>query len=175
MTDNPEIHNFATGKSSLKLKITLAADRDAVDPVVQTVMELVRQIHCESEKHDAIELALTEALANAVVHGAKGDPSKIVECDVVSNEDQSILIVVRDPGKGFDPGEIPNPLRGRERLFRSRTWNFSDQPIDGRGKVSQERHGNPHDQTLVPTRSQAPSLPGYSFTAIPSVFIFRYK
>jgi serine/threonine-protein kinase RsbW len=112
MTDNPKIDNVENDKSGLTLKITLAADRDAVDPVVQSVMELVRQIHCESDKHDAIELALTEALANAVVHGAKGDPSKIVECDVVANEDQSILIVVRDPGKGFNPGEIPDPLRG---------------------------------------------------------------
>ena len=112
MTDNPELHNLEAGNSKLKLKVTLAADRDAVDPVVQSVMELVRQIHCESDKHDAIELALTEALANAVVHGAKGDASKIVECDVVANEDQSILIVVRDPGKGFNPGDIPNPLRG---------------------------------------------------------------
>jgi serine/threonine-protein kinase RsbW len=57
-------------------------------------------------------LALTEALANAVVHGAKADPTKIVECDVVCNEDESILIVVRDPGTGFKPGEIPNPLQG---------------------------------------------------------------
>lgn len=103
MTDNPKTHNVENDKSGLTLKITLAADRDAVDPVVQSVMELVRQIHCESDKHDAIELALTEALANAVVHGAKGDPSKIVECDVVANQDQSILIVVRDPGKGFNP------------------------------------------------------------------------
>jgi serine/threonine-protein kinase RsbW len=112
MTDNPKTHNVESDKSGLTLKITLAADRDAVDPVVQSVMELVRQIHCESDKHDAIELALTEALANAVVHGAKGDPSEIVECDVVANQDQSILIVVRDPGKGFNPGEIPDPLRG---------------------------------------------------------------
>src|SRR5712671_4645133 len=112
MTENFELDNVQDGKSNLKLKVTLAADRDAVDLVVQSVMELVRQIHCEAEKHDAIELALTEALANAVVHGAKGDPSMIVECDVVANEDQSILIVVRDPGKGFDPGDIPNPLRG---------------------------------------------------------------
>jgi serine/threonine-protein kinase RsbW len=112
MTDNPEGQKLEPGKSSLKLKVTLVADREAVDPVVQSVMELVRQIHCDSDKHDAIELALTEALANAVVHGAKGDPSKTVECDVVSNEDQSILIVVRDPGSGFDPGSIPDPLRG---------------------------------------------------------------
>jgi serine/threonine-protein kinase RsbW len=112
MTDNPENHSFDPTKSGLKLKITLSADRDAVDPVVQSVMEMVRKIHSDADKHDAIELALTEALANAVVHGAKADPSKIVECDVVANEDQSILIVVRDPGKGFDPVDIPDPLRG---------------------------------------------------------------
>ncbi len=110
MADNPELHNFETGK--LKLKVTLAADRNAVDPVVQSVMELVRQIHCVPDKYDAIELALAEALANAVVHGAKADPSKVIECDVVCNEDQSMLIVVRDPGNGFDPANIPNPVRG---------------------------------------------------------------
>jgi len=62
---------------------------------------------------------------NAVVHGAKGDPSKTVECDVVSNEDQSILIVVRDPGSGFDPGNIPDPLRGESVYFRPTAAGFS--------------------------------------------------
>lgn len=114
MTENSEVHNFEAGK--LKVKITLAADRNAVDPVVQSVMELVKQIHCVPDKYDAIELSLTEALANAVVHGAKADPSKIVECDVVRNDDDSVLIVVRDPGNGFDPGKIPNPIRG-ESLY----------------------------------------------------------
>ena len=45
-------------------------------------MEVVRNTHFVSGKEDAIELALSEALANAVIHGAKGDPKKIVECDV---------------------------------------------------------------------------------------------
>jgi len=112
MTDNTEIRNFETGKLILKLNVTLAADRNAVDPVVQSVMELVRQMHGVPDKDDAIELALTEALANAVVHGAKADPSKIVECDVVCNEDQSMLIVVRDPGTGFKVADIPSPIRG---------------------------------------------------------------
>ena len=104
--------NFETDHLSLKLRITLAADRNAVDAVVQQVMGIVREQKCIEGKEDAIELALTEALANAVVHGAKADPTKIVECDVVCNEDESILIVVRDPGTGFKPGEIPNPLQG---------------------------------------------------------------
>ena len=112
MTDNTEIRNFQSGKLILQLKVTLAADRNAVDPVVQSVMELVRRMHGVPDKDDAIELALTEALGNAVVHGAKADPSKTVECDVVCNEDQSMLIVVRDPGTGFNVADIPSPTRG---------------------------------------------------------------
>jgi serine/threonine-protein kinase RsbW len=99
-------------KLVLKLKVTLAADRTAIDPVVQGIMDVVRNMQCATGKEDAIELALSEALANAVVHGAKGDPKKIVECDVACDETRGMLIVVRDPGPGFDPCNIPSPLVG---------------------------------------------------------------
>jgi len=105
--------NFDAGKLILRLRITLAADKTAIDPVVRGVMDLVKQNHCAAGKEDAIEVALTEALANAVVHGADADPSKIVECDVACDEKQQILIVVRDPGKGFDPAAIPSPVQGQ--------------------------------------------------------------
>jgi serine/threonine-protein kinase RsbW len=104
--------NFDPDKLVLKLKITLAADRNAIDPVVQGIMDVVRNTQCAIGKEDAIELALTEALANAVVHGAKGDPKKIVECDVACDEARGMLIVVRDPGPGFDPNAIPSPVVG---------------------------------------------------------------
>ena len=104
--------NFDPDKLVLKLKITLAADKNAIDPVVHGIMDVVRNTQCATGKEDAIELALTEALANAVVHGAKGDPKKIVECDVACDEARGMLIVVRDPGPGFDPGAIPSPVVG---------------------------------------------------------------
>ena len=99
-------------KFDLKLSVTLAADRDAVDPVVRSVMEVVRDTKCAFGREDDIELALTEALANAVVHGAGNDPSKIVECDVACDQHQGMLIVVRDPGPGFDPANVPDPCQG---------------------------------------------------------------
>jgi serine/threonine-protein kinase RsbW len=105
--------NFDAGKLILKLRISLAADKNAIDPVVRGVMDLVKQNHCATGKEDAIEVALTEALANAVVHGAQADATKIVECDVACDDKQQILIVVRDPGKGFDPGVIPSPIQGQ--------------------------------------------------------------
>ena len=99
--------DFDPDKLNLILRVTLAADRKAVDPVVQEVMEIVRQTNGIEGKEDAIELSLQEALANAVIHGAKEDPSKTVECLVSSDEERGILIVVRDPGTGFNPESIP--------------------------------------------------------------------
>jgi serine/threonine-protein kinase RsbW len=103
---------FEPEKLVLKLKVTLAADRNAIDPVVQSIMDVVRNTQCAIGKEDAIELALSEALANAVVHGAQADPKKIVECDVACDETRGMLIVVRDPGPGFNPTNIPNPVVG---------------------------------------------------------------
>ena len=101
-------YDFDPDKLSLRVRVTLAADRKAVEPVVAQVMDTVRQMKCVDGKQDAIELSLQEALANAVVHGAKEDPTKVVECLVACEEDRGIIIVVRDPGEGFDPAAIPS-------------------------------------------------------------------
>jgi len=112
-SENPKQPGHVDGdKFDLKLSVTLSADRDAVDPVVRSVMKVVRETQCASGREDDIELALTEALANAVVHGAGSDPSKIVECDVACDQRRGMLIVVRDPGPGFDPSKIPDPCDG---------------------------------------------------------------
>lgn len=114
--ESPPRCDFEADKLVLKLRVTLAADRNAIDAVVQSIMEVVRRANCAVGKEEAIELALSEALANAVIHGADGDPRKIVECDVACDESRGLLIVVRDPGSGFDPAAIPNPVIG-ENIF----------------------------------------------------------
>jgi serine/threonine-protein kinase RsbW len=100
--------DFDPDKLNLVLRVTLSADRKTVDPVVQEIMALVRRMKGIDGKDDAIELALQEALANAVIHGAKEDSSKTIECLVSSNEEQGVLIIVRDPGTGFLPEAIPS-------------------------------------------------------------------
>jgi serine/threonine-protein kinase RsbW len=118
--DSPEErfseYNFDPEKLKLRVRVTLAANRASVDPVVAQVMDSVRELKCMNGKEDSIELALHEALANAVVHGAKEDPSKIVECIVACDEQRGVLIIVRDPGEGFDPKGIPSCTMG-ENLY----------------------------------------------------------
>jgi serine/threonine-protein kinase RsbW len=116
--DQPNRCDFDSKKLILKLSVTLAADRKAVDPVVESVMKVVREMKCADGREDEIELALSEALANAVVHGASADPTKIVECDVACDQEHGMLIVVRDPGPGFDPARLANPCVG-ENIYSS--------------------------------------------------------
>jgi serine/threonine-protein kinase RsbW len=95
--------------SSMRFEVTLPADVTAISPVVGWVMRLVGELEYSEGKEFGIEMALREALANAIVHGCKGDPAKKVECSVTGDRDEGILIVVRDPGSGFDPKSIPSP------------------------------------------------------------------
>jgi serine/threonine-protein kinase RsbW len=66
-----------------------------------------------------VELALQEALANAIRHGCKGDASREVQCVVNCDSDGEVVIVVRDPGAGFDAATVPDPLAGENVLKSS--------------------------------------------------------
>ena len=96
--------------------MTLAADVDAISPMVERVMRIVTEMGCAAGREFEIELALREALANAVEHGSGNDPSKQIQCCVACDHARGMLIVVRDPGPGFDPSQIPSPIKG-QNLF----------------------------------------------------------
>lgn len=90
---------------------------EALTPAVEEVMAIARGMECSQGKEFEIETALREALANAIQHGCRNDPDKRVEVCVACDPARGILIVVRDPGAGFDPTSIPSPVRGRN-LYR---------------------------------------------------------
>jgi serine/threonine-protein kinase RsbW len=94
---------------TMHFEVSLPADVAAISPVVDWVMRLVNDLQYGSDKEFEIEMALREALANAIVHGCKGDAAMKVECTVTGDREQGIMIVVRDPGPGFDPSSIPTP------------------------------------------------------------------
>lgn len=94
---------------SMQFDVTMAADVAAISPVVSWVMRMVGELDYAAGKEFEIEMALREALANAILHGCKCDPTMKIECSVKGDRNEGIQIVVRDPGKGFDPKSIPSP------------------------------------------------------------------
>jgi serine/threonine-protein kinase RsbW len=104
---------FQTEDLLVKVDLTISADANAITPVVGRVMRVVTEMGCAAGREFEIELALREALANAIEHGSGNDPSKQVECCVACDHARGMLIVVRDPGPGFDPSQIPSPIVGQ--------------------------------------------------------------
>ncbi len=96
----------------VQLELTIAAEVTAISPVVDGVMRIVSQMKCAAGKEFEVETALREALANAIVHGCKNDPAKKVQVCVACDESRGLLIVVRDPGAGFNPNSLPSPTMG---------------------------------------------------------------
>jgi serine/threonine-protein kinase RsbW len=96
----------------LRLDMTLPGTVEGIKPVVDSVMEIVREMGCAEGSEVEVELALVEALANAVRHGCRSDPGKTIECVVACDKDRGMLIIIRDPGEGFDPSQIPDPTVG---------------------------------------------------------------
>jgi len=110
--ESPSKCEFDSEDLILRLDLTLPADVNEIGPVVQRVMGIVSSMECGSGKEFEIETALREALANAIVHGCKQDPGKRIQVAVGCDESRGMLIIVRDPGSGFDPAEIPSPTTG---------------------------------------------------------------
>src|SRR5262245_40585859 len=94
------------------VSVCLPGHQSSISPVVQGLMELVRENPCGAEGDFEIETALREALANAVVHGCGNDGSKVVVCTLWCRRSGEMTIVVRDPGPGFDPSSVPDPSMG---------------------------------------------------------------
>jgi len=116
MADTLPTCEFESKDLILKLQKTLEGRIEAIPPFVDGVMSVVQSMRCAAGKEREVEVALIEALANAVQHGCKNDPGKLVEVCVACDDSRGLLIVIRDPGPGFNPSSIPNPVLG-QNLF----------------------------------------------------------
>jgi len=74
----------------------------AISPLVDRLMRLIEGSQCVPGEEFDVELALREALENAVVHGNQEDPDAQVHVRCRCQPDKEISIVVTDEGKGFD-------------------------------------------------------------------------
>ena len=101
-----EYTNTKTKSANIPAPCRLAPDEfvfwiDEVFPsAVGSLDEMLRRILGEIESQtqredlDRVELALDEALANAIIHGNQSDPSKAVRIGVALQRDGSLLIIV---------------------------------------------------------------------------------
>jgi serine/threonine-protein kinase RsbW len=96
--------------SSLEIDAWIPSETKAVSPLVDRLMRLIEGSRCVPGKEPAVELALREALNNAVVHGNRMDAHKLVQIRCRCQLGKGVSIIVRDQGQGFDPNIVPDSL-----------------------------------------------------------------
>ena len=108
----PARWEFDSDDLFVRLDMTVSGDVKAITPAVERILGIIRQMECAEGREFEVETAVREALANAIVHGCKEDSDKKVQVVVACEESRGVLIIVRDPGAGFDPASLPSPVVG---------------------------------------------------------------
>jgi anti-sigma regulatory factor (Ser/Thr protein kinase) len=102
--------------SKTQFEMTVPAVPGAIAMVTDGITHVLHAKRWSEQEIMAVELALQEAVANAIRHGCHNDPSKQVQCCVTCDDAGQIMIVVRDPGSGFDVAAVPDPLDPKNQL-----------------------------------------------------------
>src|SRR5258707_10907886 len=95
-----------SGSSILEIDSWMPSKVQAISPLVDRLMLLIKRSQCVSGQEFDVELALREALGNAVVHGNREDPGKKVHIRCRCGPGKEVSMVVTDQGKGFDFGKF---------------------------------------------------------------------
>lgn len=98
-----------------KKEIVIPSKIESVDKAVVEATEFASASGFGDEAVFAIDLAVREAVINAVKHGNQLDETKPVEISF-SNLDKGFEVVIRDFGEGFDVDGIPDPTNAENLL-----------------------------------------------------------
>jgi serine/threonine-protein kinase RsbW len=80
----------------------------SIDEAASAVADAARRFGIPDEALFGLDLAVREAVTNAVLHGNRQDESKPVEVGL-SGTQARLVITVRDRGAGFDPAGVADP------------------------------------------------------------------
>ena len=91
---------------------------EAIDQAASAVSEFLSRAGVGEDVLFGIDMAVREAVTNAVSHGNKLDESKFVDVGLKSSPG-SFEITVHDQGPGFNPSDIPDPTKEENILKTS--------------------------------------------------------
>jgi len=108
MVNEPVAGSGSHGFSEL-LNLSMPASIQSIAAITGAIAEILMSLEIPESKRFEIDLAVQEALANAVVHGCNGDASKTIRCRLNKDQQGHIVITVTDPGPGFKPETLADP------------------------------------------------------------------
>jgi serine/threonine-protein kinase RsbW len=102
--------------SKLRADLVLGSRFENIEVAERALVDLCHQAGCAEDEEYWLITALREAVANAVRHGNRQNPHRVVRIAYTISK-STVTIRVEDEGEGFDPSEIPDPT-DPENLLR---------------------------------------------------------
>ena len=100
-----------------KIEFELPSDLGLMNGILEYLQERVAKLGLIRPERSNLFVALDEAFVNAVKHGNKNDPSKLLKITAELSAKEASF-TVEDEGEGFDIREIPDPC-DPANLFRT--------------------------------------------------------
>lgn len=89
-------------------ELSLPSRIDTVATAAAAVAEFLSRSGFTEDAAFGIDMAVREAVTNAVIHGNQQDKNKTVDVTLKSSPD-AVEISVHDQGAGFNPEDVPDP------------------------------------------------------------------
>ena len=86
----------------------LQGTRASMDFVQQSVLDGMESFGYGEENRFAVRIAVEEAMANAVLHGHRGDQDQLIEIHWTISSSQ-VAMFVSDDGRGYNSSAVPDP------------------------------------------------------------------
>jgi serine/threonine-protein kinase RsbW len=99
-------------------ELSLPSRIDTVATAAAAVAEFLSRSGISDDAAFGIDMAVREAVTNAVLHGNNEDENKTVAVTIKSSPD-AVEISVHDQGPGFNPEEVPDPTADENILKAS--------------------------------------------------------
>ncbi|HWO02799.1 MAG TPA: ATP-binding protein [Blastocatellia bacterium] len=90
------------------IELSIDSKLEFVDLVASVTKSVTAKMEFDEDDASWIELAVHEAVINAITHGNRNSADKQVEVRFVT-EQEALTVYVRDRGEGFDPSQLPDP------------------------------------------------------------------
>ena len=100
-----------------KIEFEIPSDLTLMNGVLQYLLERVAKMGLVKPEQSNLFVALDEAFVNAVKHGNKNDPTKLVRVGAELSPSEACF-TIEDEGEGFDVQTIPDPC-DPSNLFKS--------------------------------------------------------
>ena len=107
-----------TGVTVEQTELKLPSHLEAVGEGALAVADFLNRVGVSEEACFGIDMAVREGIANAVIHGNKLDEGKVVTITVSKSAD-TLEIIMRDQGQGFDAENISDPTAAENILKTS--------------------------------------------------------